>query len=29
VTGVPAGIISTGSDREETIVRDTSLVAAV
>ncbi len=29
VTGVPAGIISTGSDREETIVRDSSLVAAV
>jgi adenylosuccinate synthase len=27
VTGVPAGIISTGSDREETIIRDTSLVA--
>ena len=29
VTGVPAGIISTGSDREETIVRDASLVATV
>jgi adenylosuccinate synthase len=29
VTGVPAGIISTGSDREETIIRDPSLVAAV
>jgi adenylosuccinate synthase len=29
VTGVPAGIISTGSDREETIIRDTSLAAAV
>jgi adenylosuccinate synthase len=27
VTGVPAGIISTGSDRDETIIRDTSLVA--
>jgi adenylosuccinate synthase len=27
VTGVPAGIISTGSDREETIICDTSLVA--
>jgi adenylosuccinate synthase len=29
VTGVPAGIISTGSDREETIIRDTSLVERV
>jgi adenylosuccinate synthase len=29
VTGVPAGIISTGSDREETIIRDASLVATV
>jgi adenylosuccinate synthase len=26
VTGVPAGIISTGSDREETIIRDPSLL---
>jgi adenylosuccinate synthase len=29
VTGVPAGIISTGSDREETIIRDPALAAAV
>ena len=28
VTGVPAAIISTGSAREDTIVRDDSLAAA-
>jgi adenylosuccinate synthase len=27
VTGVPAGIVSTGSDRDDTIVRDESVVA--
>ena len=27
VTGVPAGIVSTGSDRDDTIVRDDSVVA--
>ena len=27
VTGVPAGIVSTGSDRNDTIVRDDSVVA--
>jgi adenylosuccinate synthase len=28
VTGVPAGILSTGSDREETIIRDPELAGA-
>ncbi len=28
VTGVPAGILSTGSDREETIIRDAELTVA-
>ena len=28
VSGVPAAIISTGSDREDTIIRDDSPVAA-
>ena len=27
VTGVPAGIVSTGSDRDDTIIRDDSVVA--
>jgi adenylosuccinate synthase len=27
VSGVPAGIVSTGSDREDTIIRDDSVVA--
>jgi adenylosuccinate synthase len=27
VSGVPVGLISTGSDRSETIIRDDSVVA--